>query len=275
MNKTVINLQEYIDFIKENDGAIETYANLDDMTSPEKTWENQKEMEKQGLHPIPVYHLAEHNDYLEMAMKYPYFAVGGLTLKGDGALRPRLNKVFGKVCPKENNFLPTHKVHGFGITTPELLISYPWYSADSTSWVMYGRFGIILLPRYTDNKFRYDKPPHTFAISSRSKAVGDKNHYDNLSPMDREWIENYCLGKGFPIGKTEIQEVPVGHVLKENEKWTDRKKKDKVEIIIEKGLCCDGEMRDAINLAYFLDLEKYQPTWPYAWGTGVIPYDFI
>lgn len=269
-NKTKINIQEYIDFIKEHKDLIETYANLDDIGSPIQTWINQSIMEKQGLTPIPVYHMGESEEYFNRCLEYDYFAVGGIASKltAPGALKRHLDKLFLKVCPEKNNYYPTHKVHGFGITTPSLLIRYPWYSADSTSWVLYGKFGIILIPRFQNGKFHYDKAPLTLEISFRSKAVGEKDHYNNLSEMDKEWIYDYCLNKGFKIGKAELIDVPVGYELQENENWFDKKKKNKVERIIEKGLCCNGEMRDKINLEYFLDLEKYQPKWP--WPFNVV-----
>lgn len=264
-NKTEVDLQEYIDFIKENIDAIETYACLDDIESPDKTWENQREMEKQGLKPLPVWHVVEPDKYLEMAMEYDYFAVGGMSLKSSVARKNRFDYVFSKVCTKKTNFYPSHKIHGFGLSSPDLLIAYPWYSVDSTSWVQYGRYGIVLVPRVKNGTLRYDLPPYSMAISSRSKAVGDVKHFRNFSPMEQHWITSYCKEKGFEIGKTLYKQVSPGYVLKDNESWFDRENKQRVEVVIKPGLCCDGEMRDAFNLLYFLDLERNQPEWPWRW----------
>jgi hypothetical protein len=264
-NNTEIKIGDYIEFIKRNLGNIETFANLDDIGNPENTWANQKILEEAGLNPIPVYHLGEPEKFLHKCMEYPYFAVGGIASKltSAGSLQRYLDRVFLKICRKENDYLPSHKVHGFGIATPKLLIRYPWYSADTTSWVQYGRYGIILIPRFQNDRFHYDKAPMTLAVSSRSKAIGDEKHFINQSDMDKEWIIKYITDKGFKIGRTEFKKVSLDYELSENENWTDRKIKDKVEVVIEKGLCCDGEMRDKLNLEYFLDLEKYQPKWPW------------
>jgi hypothetical protein len=266
-NKTVIDIQEYIDFIKENIDDIEVYANLDEIGSAEGTWKNQEEMERQGLKPIPVYHLGEPTSFLDRAMKYEYFAVGGIASKltSYGALSNYLDSVFAKVCTKKTDYFPYNKVHGFGIATPQLLVRYPWYSADTTSWVQYGRYGIILIPKFQNGKIRYDLPPDSVAISSRSKAVGDTKHFRNHSSMEKEWITDYCKKLGYPIGRTLTKQVTPDYVLKQNEKWIDRKQKTHIEIIVDKGLCCDGEMRDGINLQYFLDLEKFQSKWPWPW----------
>ena len=665
-NSTNITLSEYIEFIRQNADSLEVYACLDDITDPEKTWKNQEIMEKEGLHPLPVYHVDEPDYFLDRAMSYDYFAVGGMALKGSVNRRNRFNFVFEKVCPEENNFLPTHKVHGFGLASPDLLVDYPWFSVDSitgdsvilikdcgrirtetiesfyhsagryanvettslghsfkrlenietytldkegkgkwcpvtkvlrhevgksiydvsavqgfsvsvtgdhscfihrgkqklcvptkeittfdkmikghytdsfgnleeivvsidvpsyektnvvnnsnrctvkrpkkisftkeflefcglwiadghfslsptgetksigissandeecrkvlqtvansfgrelfvktndvdstinsqellnimkelefisgsfkkeipwwifelsrkdlcsflrgyfsgdgtvtnhieyttisvsllygihfllnklginpsisrncnrnpggtisdligktifykeinflqsykndklekiikgkiprgkkseqvnqevylnikhirkeqarktmvydlevpgeqsflangllvhntTSWVMYGRYGIILVPRSINGRLRYDKAPEVITISSRSKSVGKEAHYRQLGENAQKVIRNYCESKGFPIGRTLYKSVTPNYILKENEKWTDRKTKDRIEKIVDVGLCCDGEMRDRLNLWYFLDLEKYQPKWPWPW----------
>jgi len=264
MNKTTVVLQDYIDFIKEHESEIETYANLDDIGSPEKTWENQEEMERQGLHPIPVYHMDENEKFLRMAMEYEYFAVGGLTLKSAGALQNNLDRVFQQVCTEKTNYLPANKIHGFGLATPHLLVRYPWFSVDTSSWVQYGKYGLILIPKIKNGKVRFDLPPFVISVSSRSKAIGDEKHFRNLSSMEKEYITNYCKQEGFVIGKTLYKKVEAGYKLKDNEKFTDRKTKDRVEVVIEKGLCCNHEMRDSLNLLFFLNLEKHQRPWPWA-----------
>jgi hypothetical protein len=83
--------------------------------------------------------------------------------------------------------------------------------------------------------------------------------------MMRKVIIKYCEDKGLKMGRTLFKQVSPGYILKENEHWTDRKEKTRVEKIVDKGLCCDGEMRDKLNLIYFLDLEKHQPKWPWPW----------
>jgi hypothetical protein len=287
-NKTTVNLQDYIDFIYEHKDEIETYANLDDIGSPEKTWENQAEMERQGLRPIPVYHLNEPIKYRDKAMEYEYFAIGGLASAKGVSLTPFLDTVFQAVCPPEKDFYPTHKVHGFGIATPEILTKYPWYSIDSTSWVMYGRYGIILIPDTNYLKeFVFNKPPRAIAISSRSKAIGDKDHYDRLQGEKKDSIVRYCKSKGIPIGRSLTRRVEPGYILKEDEQWwgrvesipeknvekgLDEKEYErtvstrKVVKVVEVGLRNDGSLRDKLNLLYFLDLEKYQESWPWPWN---------
>lgn len=259
-----MNLQDYIEFVYEHSHNLEVYCNLDDISSPEKTWENQKEMERQGLSPIPVYHLNEPLKFLQMAMDYPYFAVGGIATAAGKKLEQHLDVVFSRVCTEKSDFYPTHKIHGFGIAVPQLFALYPWYSVDSTSWVAYGKFGIILTPRQVNGKLRYDVPPRTVTISTRSKAVGEKDHFFNLPPMEQRRLEEYFNKNGLVVGESEIRTERFGYRLKEDEVWVDKKTWE-VERIIERGLSNDGTYRDRLNLIYFLDLEQFQPEWPWKW----------
>ena len=293
-NKSSVDVHEYIKFIRQNEAYLETYACLDDITNPEKTWENQHIMESEGLHPLPVWHTGEADKYFDRAMKYPYFAVGGMALSGATSRQAEFNKVFLRLCTKASDFYPSHKVHGFGLASPSLLVSYPWYSVDTTSWVMYGRYGIILVPSIDRNgQYNYYEAPQVVTISSRSKATGSVKHFNNLEGSNKQVILKYCEEKGFPLGKTLTKLVDPGYVLKENEKWIDKKamkerkkntefsffdkggiRKDRVEVFKEAGLRSDGEMRDAINLMYFLDLEKHQKKYPWQWRKELLENSF-
>jgi hypothetical protein len=262
-NKTDVNIQNYIRFIKDHLHEIETYANLDSIGNVEETWTNQAIMENEGLKPIPVYHLDEDPKYLDRCLKYDYFAVGGLASATGRALDPFLIDVFRKVCPKENNYYPISKVHGFGIATPQMVSKFPWYSLDTTSWVQYSRYGIILLPFISEQVPKYNKPPQTIAVSSRSKAIGDAEHLNNYEEDRRKTIIAYIKYKGFSLGHSEIIKVPLGYKLKPNEFWINKNSKKSIERIVERGLCNDGDLRTSFNLEFFLELEKNQPVYPW------------
>lgn len=262
-NKTLL-VEDYIDYIKENKEFIDVYANLDVIGSAEGTWENQRKMEAAGLTPLPVYHVNEEQKYLDMCMEYDYFAVGGMAKTSSSVLQYQIDEVFSIICPKKNDYFPTHKIHGFGCTKPNLVVGYPWYSVDSSSWVKYGLYGIVLIPKIFNGNLLYNKPPITVTMSNRSKAVGESHHFCNLPNMEKEAIFDYFKLKGLAVGKSEIIHVVPDYVLESNEVWVD-KKKTKIERILEPGLINDHKVRDHANLLYFLDLEKYQQAWPWPW----------
>jgi hypothetical protein len=67
------------------------------------------------------------------------------------------------------------KTHGFGITNPRLLVQYPWYSADSTTWSLTPSYGAIIVPVYDNGKPDYTKPPQTIVVSGIPQS-GAKNN---------------------------------------------------------------------------------------------------
>jgi len=170
----------YISFILENKNRLDAYANLDVVGDPEKTLANQEYMEKAGLSPVAVFHYSpeqgkiktkdKHYRFLEkIIQKYNYIALGGGAsegLTGVAYVQKFGDAVFNLISKK-----PEIKVHGFGIAAISLLIRYPWYSVDATSWAKYAAFGIILMPRYDKDmkKFRYDSVPIKVRTSKRSK----------------------------------------------------------------------------------------------------------
>lgn len=264
-----IDIYEYINFIKENIDVINVYANLDVIGDPEKTAKNQRIMEKEGLNPLPVFHFGgDEEKYLKpMIKKYDYIALGGLVKAGN--LTAYLDRVFSTyLC--DNNGTPKVKVHGFGLTSLKHMIRYPWYSVDSTSWVITGRLGGIYVPKYKNGKFLYDENTWKISVSSKSPDKKESNkHFSTLSPKNQEIILNYLDFKGYKMGESYFKEVPCDYLLKENEKYSDKKPKDKtksriIEVIEEAGVSTHYQLRDEINIQYFLDLEKSMPKWPWS-----------
>jgi len=264
-----ISLQEYIDFIHEYKEYIDVYANLDDLTDAKKTWKNQEEMERQGLFPLPVYHLGDDKKYLQRVLKYEYFALGGMALVTTSVRIRFYDFIFAMICQKSNDYFPIHKIHGFGMTSLRLMLRYPWYSVDSTSWVLTGRFGSVYVPKIkSKGEYVYDENSWKICVSNKSPSQKEAGrHITTFSEIEREEIKKYFKIKGYELGKSEFKIEKKDYELKENEKWFSKVKKDgtrEVEKIIELGLCNDYKKRDELNIIYFLDLEKSMPKWPWA-----------
>jgi hypothetical protein len=274
-----INIQEYIDFIKEHQDIIEVYANLDVIAkgntlaskeeAAKQTLRNQRIMEKAGLKPLPVFHIGEPFRYLEGYLKkYDYICLGGMVGKPKSTLVPWLNKCFGEyLC--DGKGLPKVKVHGFGLTSLPLMLQFPWYSVDSTSWVTTGRMGSIYVPRYRQGKPIYDENSWKIAVSSRSPSMKDAGqHIDTLPPKQKAIILEYIHSKGYQLGKSRFERVMQVRELAENERWAERKPKNSLdtrllEIIEEPGVSNMYQLRDEMNIIYFQDLEKSMPKWPW------------
>ena len=262
-------VDDYAEFIKKNINLIDTYVNVDVIFNAEATWKVQKYMEKwHGLHPLPVFHPKEDFKWLDKYIEeYDYIGIGGLGQDFNKSQYFNFgDKVFSKVCDTPNR-LPKVKVHGFAMTSPDLLIRWPFFSVDSTSWVMYGKYGIILVPRKEQGKFDYTKSPICVGVSRRSPKMSiDGIHFLSMPPKFQIAVQEYLEEKGFVIGDSRFKEVETDYMLQENENWCDRKRKPYVvEIITERGVCNSHKLRDHVNLMYFLDLERSFPQWPWPW----------
>lgn len=262
-----IDIKEYISFIKEHQDCINVYANLDVIGSAEGTWKNQLIMEKAGLKPLPVYHFKEPVAWLLKYLDrgYDYLAIGGLVKAGN--ILPFLDTIFSEhLCDPAG--MPKLKIHGFGLTSLKLMLRYPWFSVDSTSWVLTGRMGSIFMPSMRAGKFIYDENSWKIVVSNRSPSTKEAGqHYTTLTMLERKVVDRYLEEKGYLMGKSEFKTVSQTYELQENERWADNKPKDKtssrsVEVLIEGGISNKYQLRDEMNIIYFLDLEKSMPEWP-------------
>jgi hypothetical protein len=259
-----IDIQEYIAFIKENQDVIEVYANLDVIGDPAGTLENQNIMEAAALNPLPCFHYGEDIQYLKYYLsKYDYLALGGMVPISTADLIPWLDTLFSEhICGADG--LPKVKIHGFGLTSLKLMLRYPWYSVDSTSWVMTGRMGSVLVPKRGD----YLTDPWKVAVSDRSPSKGEAGkHFKTFSPMEQEIIIQYLDSKGYKIGSSEFRFENKNYKPIAGERWHGPARGDgsrEVELVTEPGLSNDYMQRDELNIIYFLDLEAALPAWPWA-----------
>ncbi|MFP4025834.1 MAG: hypothetical protein ACLFVR_15020 [Thiohalospira sp.] len=276
---TKIDVQEYIKFIKKHQDIIGIYANLDviglggkqpNQLTAEKTLENQKIMEAAGLSPLPCFHYGEPLSFLEYYVKnYDYIALGVAGNSG-AKLIPWLDSCFSKyIC--DNTGFPKVKVHGFAITSVPLMLRYPWYSVDSTSWALIGGMGSIYVPKYKNKVWVYDENVLKIAVSSQNpKKKEAGQHIDTLTPYLRRIYIHYIHEKGYKLGKSEFKQEKQSYALAENERWVEKKSKKSlrlVEILVEEGLCNRYQLRDELNIIYFKDLEKTIPKWPWCFET--------
>jgi len=263
-----INLQEYIEFIKKHKKYIDIYASLDVIGDPEKTYENHLEMERQGLKPLICFHKNEDYKWLKLYLeKYEYIALGGIA-GGDNfrVVQKHLDKCWDIICNTKDG-IPKHRIHGFGLTSLKLMLRYPWYSVDSTSWVMTSRFGSVYVPKIRKGKYIYGESNWKVCVSDRSPSIKEAGkHITSFSTPERKIIKQYFKEKGYVLGKSEFFKAPKNYELKENEKFVCKADKDgirEVEKIVEVGLSNDYKLRDEMNIIYFMDLEKYIPEWPW------------
>jgi len=228
---------------------IRFFATVDAIGNPDLTWDTQRFFEEEhGLKPVPVVHFGTKLKYLARYLERNYDMVG----LGGFARRPERLKIknwcdeaFRMVCPASNKYLPITKIHGFAMTTWELIRRWPWFSVDSTSYLLYGTYGLICVPFWREGAFRFDRPPMIVSVSHRGRPIDYKTrmHISQAHGDTREvraatmkWLEYLGLGLG-------------------------RMEKDKE---VEPGAATSNDIRTAANLRYFMELEASLPKWPWA-----------
>lgn len=182
-----IEIDDYARFINEHGKHFSVKANLDDIgdTGP-KSWANYKELQRQGCDVFPVFHHQDESHYLTKMLDEgaPFIALGGLVGASRNTLRTWLDGIWANYLVKRDG-TPRTNVHGFGLTDTELMIRYPWYSVDSSSWVMTGIFGGCIF-REGKNFFKVqfsDESPDKFNINSW--------HYGSLAAPQRKRVDEW------------------------------------------------------------------------------------
>lgn len=118
-----VNLGEYCEFLS-NIGTAQ-YMALDVMGDWRTTELNRERMEEDGWHPIPVWHPQDPWELLRDLQRYPVIALGGTVPLSMNQRRSLFTRIWGAY---------PHAYHGLGVGSVNLLRSYPWYSADASTW---------------------------------------------------------------------------------------------------------------------------------------------
>lgn len=185
-----IELDDYIKFIKDN-SSIPNWAELDVIPYPilntqtakqcsQKSWENYLYMKEHitETNILPLYHFGESKDGLRRILnteingeKASYIGIGGRHGVSTEEQIRYFHEVFTIIQASDN---PNVRVHAFGITVPAILERFPFYSADSTTWLQVAINGGIL----TDDL-------QTIRISD-----GTTNDKTNVQTMPKEALNN-------------------------------------------------------------------------------------
>lgn len=193
-----VDLQSYADFIIAHEALLITASNLDEIGQGKETesYANQKTLEGMGVKVQPVFHVRDNDYWLEKYLDegYDYIFIGGMVPETTKYLQERLDHLWGTYLTDQKG-MPLVKIHGFGLTVLTLMERYPWYSVDSTSWVLTGRFGSIFVRLPSGKAVK-------LVISGKSPRKKDLDvHYETLAPIyrkefDRLFAERGMTGEG-------------------------------------------------------------------------------
>ena len=204
--------------------------------SAEEGWENLKYLESLGLKPIHVFHGGENQKWLDKLIdNYDYIGIAASRLAtGISERYGFLDSCWKKLTDDKGK--PIRKVHGFALTSPEIMIRYPWYSLDSSTWGQFGVYGGILIPTFHRSKLAYS---HVF-VSPRSPKQRGKGHYYTLSDEEKKNVDEFIKECG--LTTEQVLNEKVGALLKDviNIKFLlkledEISKRRKVDLPIQKG----------------------------------------
>lgn len=197
-----VDLPGYCDYVKRNrdiiatEDGVQLASVLDGIGDPLKTWQNQQAMESLGVRPLPCFHYGEDERYLEWYIaNYSYVTLGGMVPISTPQLIQWLDRIWDKYLIDGAGH-PKLKIHGFGLTTIELMKRYPWWSIDSSTWVQLAAFGGIIVPGFGEQLKLY--------ISSTSPSRKKYNqHLDSIPAYQRDKILGDIAGLGFDIERLQ------------------------------------------------------------------------
>jgi len=260
--------RKYVKFLKKHSSIIDYYANIDAIGNDKLSYENQKWLEKKGLTPVPVVHFDPKRNmrYLQKYIDegHRFIGLGGMVIRGS---QLKATEDWLDCCFSIAKKYPDLKFHGFGITKHELLVKYPWFSVDSTTWIKRGAFGEILVPRLINGKFIFHRKdvnkrehtversrPYIFAVSEEHRRIKSVDKYltDQTKPSYYQPLKhkkNSFLG----ITKTKRSKI-LERIARGQEKnilaWLEY-----IDVDANK-LATDNTSRVKANLRYFYELAK-------------------
>lgn len=202
---TTLDVKAYCKFIKRNAEHLQCYATMDVIPgvfgqkrtqreveqSAKGSYDNQQVMRGRGLTPIPIFHQGEDFKWLEQYIRDGEDYIGISTAKDlrNTEQREWLDHVFTMITDK--NGVPYVRTHGFGITNISLLLRYPFFTADSTTWSLAAGFGLVYVPAMSGSAPDYTKLPIRIIMSGRKQAAWSsaKRQYEALNEHDRAWVD--------------------------------------------------------------------------------------
>lgn len=202
-----LKVEDYVNYILTNSDIIRVEDGnlmasvLDGIGDPQETFENQMEMERLGVRPLPCFHANEDERYLEWYVKnYDYITLGGMVGASTNALMQWLDHIWDNYLT-DGSGNPRIKVHGFGITAVPLMERYPWYSCDSSSWIQSASFGGLMVPDEV-------KGFANLSVSDKSPSLKMQGqHIENMSPIEKQHLYNLLQSQGFdPARVAEVYE---------------------------------------------------------------------
>jgi hypothetical protein len=193
-----IDLRAYTKFIQDNQSWIEYAAALDVIGDPKTSYDNLRCMEDDlGARTVlPTFHFGEDEKWLEryLADGHKHICLGDMVRHTVLELSIWLSRLWPRYLAK----VPGLKVHGFGLTAPRVLLAFPWYSVDATTWATAAKHGDLIV------EFNPGCYAH-ISLATRSPIQRDPlvlkaiKHFDLLLPIQQRRLLGQIKEQGFTL----------------------------------------------------------------------------
>ena len=201
-------LDGYTKFCHERKDEMEFFVSLDIIFNGKLSYQTYQDLKKNGLDPLPVFHFGEDIKYFKRYMDdTDYIGMGGI---GQDISMVKFmdfgRDIFRFISDKHGT--PRWKMHGFALTSIQLMKLFPFYSVDSSTWGALSRNGWLRVPRTDeDGNYRWLDKPVGFRTTERSRH--SNKHIDGVPPIIHNHIE-YYLKTMFKTSIRETKETYMG-----------------------------------------------------------------
>ena len=187
-----INIKHYAKYIHDHKDIIHSASVLDAVGDAHQTYLNQRELESLGCAVLPCFHFGEDLKWLSYYLdNYEHITIGGMVPISNTELRKWLDRIWASHLSRPDGKSRV-KVHGFGLTSLDLIDRYPWYSVDSTRWIMQAAFGAMLHPSFG--------PQLYVTVSDESPQRKRKGaSYHTKPALEKQRIEEILESEGFSV----------------------------------------------------------------------------
>jgi hypothetical protein len=205
-----IDIDVYCDFLLNNLDWIEVYVALDviNPADPEQaaadSYKNYLHMRKRGLDPMPVWHVKEDVSWLHRMLDVgcTYIGLSASSLVSRNEVDAWYAAAWDNLVTADGS--PIIKAHAFGEGRYASLIKFPFYSADTTSWIYAAQ---------RSAKIRIDDK-RGINVRRDLKSDSTNRNIDDLSVFDGAVFDE--LLHKFGIDKRSLQaggDIKVNYVL--------------------------------------------------------------
>ncbi|MDN4067534.1 hypothetical protein QYF50_06465 [Paenibacillus vini] len=134
-----IDIDEYAAFVIRHSDIIYQYFTVDKIGDPLVTKQNSEYLGRiVGRKPVPIYHIQSPLDVLQEIIDegHDVIGIGGSALRSISYQKRKsaFDAIFERYGDSEN-------FHALGLGSMRLLLEYPWFSADASSWLNARIFG--------------------------------------------------------------------------------------------------------------------------------------